>query len=196
MGIELIQVSKRFDDLILFENLNLSFTEGEVNCLMGASGCGKTTLLHMLMGLVKPDSGEVRGMDGKRLAAIFQEDRLIDHFDAVANIKLVCGKQLSEQSIRRELALVGIEDTSKAVDKFSGGMRRRVAIVRAILAKSDVLLLDEPFKGLDETLKHQVIDYVKEKTVGKTVILVTHDKEEAQRLQARMSSLTDKGAVF
>ncbi len=193
MAIELIHISKRFDDHVLFEDLNLSFPEGEINCLMGASGSGKTTLLYLLMGLMKPDSGEVGGIGGRKIAAVFQEDRLIEHYDAVRNIKLVCDKKISEQRIEKELRLVGIEDyADKTVNYFSGGMRRRVAIVRAILANSDILLLDEPFKGLDEMLKHQVMDYVKQKTVGKTVILVTHDEDEAERLQANMIFLPDK----
>ncbi len=193
MAIELIHISKRFDDHVLFEDLNLSFIDGEINCLMGASGSGKTTLLQLLMGLVKPDNGELRGISGKKIAAVFQEDRLIEHFDAMRNIKLVCDKQMSEQRIEQELKLVGIEDyAKKTVNHFSGGMRRRVAIVRAILANSDILLLDEPFKGLDELLKNQVMEYVQLRTAGKTVILVTHDQKDAQRLQAPMILLPDK----
>ena len=89
-----------------------------------------------------------------------------------------------------ELKQVGMEeDSKKVVQNYSGGMRRRVAIVRAILAESDILILDEPFKGLDETLKYRVMDYVKEESKGKTVILVTHDITEANYLNARVISL-------
>lgn len=187
MGIELIHISKCFEDKIVFDDLNLSFAEGEMNCLMGASGSGKTTLLNLMMGLIKPNSGEIRGINGKQIAAVFQEDRLIEHFDATRNIKLVCDKQISKQQIRQELEQVGIEEyADKEVKHFSGGMRRRVALVRALLANSDILILDEPFKGLDEALKLQVMDYVADKTLGKTVILVTHDKEEAKRLKAKL----------
>lgn len=187
MAIELVHVSKRFDDLVVFNDLNLSFAEGERHCLMGASGSGKTTLFNLLMGLIRPDSGELRGMGGKRVAAVFQEDRLIEHFDAMQNIRLVCDKHLSEQRIERELEQLGIEEYhKKAVSSFSGGMRRRVAIMRALLSNYEVLLMDEPFKGLDEVLKHQVIDYVRKSTAGKTVIFITHDKGEAERLQAHM----------
>jgi NitT/TauT family transport system ATP-binding protein len=193
MAIELIHISKRFDDHVVFEDLNMAFSEGEIHCLMGASGSGKTTLLQLLMGLMKPDTGEIRGMSGRKIAAVFQEDRLIEHYDAMRNIQLVCDKQISVQRIEKELKQVGIEDyADKTVNNFSGGMRRRVAIVRAVLANSDILLLDEPFKGLDELLKNQVISYVQQKTEGKTVILVTHDKEEAQRLQANMLFLPSK----
>lgn len=187
MAIELIHISKQFNDNIVFDDLNLSFAEGKMSCLMGASGSGKTTLLNLLMGLLLPDSGEIRGIDGKQITAVFQEDRLIEHYDAESNVALVCDKQLPLQRIQQELKQVGIEEyAGKEVRQFSGGMRRRVAIVRAILAKSDVLILDEPFKGLDEALKYRVMDYVLEKTRGKTVIVVTHDKEEAQRLKANL----------
>lgn len=190
MAIELLHISKRFDNRIVFDDLNISFAEGEMNILMGASGSGKTTLLNLLMGLIKLDSGEIKGISGKQIAAVFQEDRLIEHFDATRNIKLVCDKLVSVGRIRQELEQVGIkDDIDKEVRHFSGGMRRRVALVRALLAKSEVVILDEPFKGLDEALKLQVMSYVLEKTVGKTVILVTHEKEEVQNLNAKLITL-------
>ncbi|MDF2484284.1 MAG: hypothetical protein K0R46_452 [Herbinix sp.] len=190
MAIEVIHITKHFGDHMLFDDLNLTFMEGQMNCLMGASGSGKSALVNMLLGLMRPDSGEIKGLSGKRIAAVFQEDRLIEHWDAVKNIKLVCGKSISEQRIEQELKLVGIEDyADKAVKYFSGGMRRRVAIVRALLANSDVLILDEPFKGLDEALKVRVIEYVIDRTKGKTVLLVTHDKEEVSRLSGNLFTL-------
>jgi NitT/TauT family transport system ATP-binding protein len=190
MDIELVHLSKQFNDKLLFANLNIAFLEGQINCLMGASGTGKTTLIHILMGLVKPDSGEVLGLHGRQIATVFQEDRLIEHWDAVRNIRLVCDKTLSTELIKQELIKVGLEDEQdKPVQNYSGGMRRRVAIVRAVLAKSDVLILDEPFKGFDETLKMQMIHYVKKSTKGKTVIVVTHEKEEVQLLGANLITL-------
>jgi NitT/TauT family transport system ATP-binding protein len=190
MEVQLIHLSKRFNEKIIFKDLNITFLEGRMNCLMGASGIGKTTLIYILMGFLKQDSGEVHGIKGRRIAAVFQEDRLIEHWDAVKNVKLVCDKNVSIDQIKQELCKVGIEEAQdQPVNKFSGGMRRRVAIVRAMLANSDLLILDEPFKGLDETLKKRVIDYVKEKSKGKTVIAVTHDKEEVQLLEANLITL-------
>ena len=185
MGIQLLHVTKSFGDQRLFTDLNLTFREGCVSCLMGASGSGKTTLVSMLMGLEKPDSGEIRGVEGKRIAAVFQEDRLIQHWDAVRNVKLACARDMTRQEIEEELKKVGIDEgREKAVRQFSGGMRRRVAIVRALLMESDILILDEPFKGLDEETKKQVMAYVKENTRGKTVLLVTHDRGEAEEFGA------------
>jgi len=190
MDIKLINLAKQFDQKVIFKDLNVTFLEGKMNCLMGASGIGKTTVINILMGLVEPDSGEVRGGQGKRVAAVFQEDRLIEHWNATQNVKLVCDKTISVDIIEQELLKVGLEDhQDKLVKNFSGGMRRRVAIVRAMLAKSDLIILDEPFKGLDETLKNQVIEYVKLRAKGKTVIVVTHDKEEVQLLEANLITL-------
>ncbi|MHB8130703.1 MAG: ATP-binding cassette domain-containing protein [Mobilitalea sp.] len=190
MDIKLIDLSKRFDQKVIFQDLNITFLEGRMNCLMGASGIGKTTVINILMGLVEPDSGKVQGTRGKRVAAVFQEDRLIEHWNATQNIKLVCDKSISEEVIEQEFLIVGLEDNqNKPVRNFSGGMRRRVAIVRAMLAKSDLIILDEPFKGLDEILKNQVIEYVKLKAKGKTVIVVTHEKDEVQLLEANLITL-------
>ena len=142
------------------------------------------------MGLVEPDFGKVQGSRGKRVAAVFQEDRLIEHWNATQNVKLVCDKTISEEVIEQEFFKVGLEDyKNEPVKNFSGGMRRKVAIVRAMLAKSDLIILDEPFKGLDEILKNQVIEYVKLKAKEKTVIVVTHEKEEVQLLEANLITL-------
>lgn len=190
MDIKLTQVSKQFQDKLLFENLNLTFPEGRMTCLMGPSGSGKTTIINCILGLTKPDSGTITGTEGKRIAAVFQEDRLIEHWDAIKNVKLVCDQSVSSGQILDELKAVGLEESlKKPVRDYSGGMRRRVAIVRAMLAVSELIILDEPFQGLDDLLKEQVIDYVRRKTLGKTVILVTHDREEAERLRADLINL-------
>ncbi|MBP1756077.1 MAG: hypothetical protein H6Q59_2475 [Firmicutes bacterium] len=190
MSIQFVQVSKYYGESAVFEDLNLTLLEGQFHGLMGASGSGKTTLANLLMGLVKPDHGEIKGIEGKRIAAVFQEDRLIEHWDAVKNIKLVCNKAVTVQMIEQELRQIGLEEYSgKPVREYSGGMRRRVAIVRALMAENDLLILDEPFKGLDEALKLQVMDYVKQKSIEKTVLLITHDLEEVNYFRANLITL-------
>ena len=190
MDIQLKQISKCFVGKQLFSDLNLTFLEGQMNCLMGPSGSGKTTILNMLMGLTLPEAGIITGLEGRKLSVVFQEDRLIEHWDALRNIRLVCGKEITQDAILRELAAVGIDESiSKPVRDYSGGMKRRVAIVRAMLAQSDLVILDEPFKGLDIERKKVVMDYVRNKTRGKTVILVTHDPEEAKELGAKVVML-------
>lgn len=190
MDIELLHIVKRFDQKQVISDFSAIFREGQVNCLMGASGIGKTTIINILMGLLKQDSGEIHGMEGRRIATVFQEDRLIEHWDAIKNVRLVCDKSVARETIEQEFKKVGLEDyENKPVSKLSGGMRRRVAIVRAMLAQSDLIIMDEPFKGMNEELKSMVIDYVKQKTLGKTVIIVTHDKEEAESFKAKLTTI-------
>jgi NitT/TauT family transport system ATP-binding protein len=187
MNIILSNISKQYDGLPVLNQVSLEFKEGMTTCLMGPSGVGKTTLLQILMGLVKADSGSLTGLKGKKLSAVFQENRLCESIDAIANIKMVCDKKTSIQRIRQELNEVGLTDyENKKTLLLSGGMKRRVAIVRAVLADSEVIFMDEPFKGLDEKLKEQVIQYVKRKTAGKTLIVVTHNKDEIKALSAEL----------
>lgn len=191
MDIQLVNISKQYNGKTILKDLDMTFTEGTISCIMGTSGSGKTTLLSILMGLIKQDGGEVLGMQGVRSSAVFQEDRLIEHWNAEKNVRLVCGKEITEDMIREHLKRVGLEDVKdKPVRAYSGGMRRRVAIVRALLTESSLILLDEPFKGLDEALKEQVIEYIKEQTVGKTVIVVTHDRMDAGLLGAKLHTLS------
>lgn len=196
MDIQLKHISKSFEQKEVLEDYSTSFKEGCINCLMGASGIGKTTLINIIMNLIKPDSGEIHGLEGKRIAAVFQEDRLIEHWTAYKNVRLVCDKSVSPDRIEKELAKVGIEEYhNKPMKQFSGGMRRRVAIVRAMLAKSDILILDEPFRGLDEELKLQVIEYVKNASQGKTVIVVTHEKEDVRLLEANLIMMSKTASI-
>jgi len=149
---------------------------------MGPSGCGKTTLLNILIGFIQKDSGEISDIPAKK-SAVFQEDRLCESFNAVSNVRLVCKKNISNDEIRQNLGEIGLsESLDRPVSELSGGMRRRVAIVRAVLADADIIFMDEPFKGLDDTTKAGVIEYVLCKTRGKTVIIVTHSMDEARAL--------------
>lgn len=185
MPILIKELSKRFNDIVLYQNWNAIVKENGVTCIMGPSGSGKTTLLHIMMGLKKADTGTIEGMEGKKMTCVFQEDRLCEGIDAIQNVLLVCDNTINHLHVEEEFTKVGLTDyENKPASELSGGMKRRVAIVRALLPKSDIVFLDEPFKGLDEKLKKRVINYVKEKVVGKTVILVTHDKDEAEALSA------------
>jgi len=142
------------------------------------------------MGLIKPDAGQIIGLEGIKIASVFQEDRLIEHWDAIQNVKLVCEKSITVEQIEEEFRKVRLDDyKNKPVLYLSGGMRRRVAIIRAILAPSQLLILDEPFKGLDEELKNSVIRFLVEKTKGKTVIVVTHEKDEVEALGGNIVKL-------
>lgn len=170
----------------------VSFTaEIGLTRVTGSSGIGKTTLLRILLGLETADSGEITGLSGKRLAAVFQEDRLLDFMTPVDNIRLPEPK-LERAVILREMAAMGLTGCeNQPVRELSGGMRRRVAILRALLCGADVIALDEPFKGLDEATRARVIDETKRLCRGKTVLLVTHEADEAERMGAKIVGLLD-----
>ncbi len=191
MDIRLIKISKSFGEKQVLKDVTMTFPDQRASCIMGPSGSGKTTLINVLLGLISPDTGKMEGMEDKRLSAVFQEDRLIEHWDAVKNIQLVCNKDVTEAMIHSHLREVGLSDyQGKMVRSFSGGMRRRVAIVRAILSLNNLVIMDEPFKGLDSSLKLQVIQYVKEHTKNKTLIFITHDQEEVALLEAELFTIS------
>lgn len=183
MELKAIGICKSFGDNQVLKDLSYTFESGTVTAIMGASGCGKSTLLSILMGILPADSGEVIPDGNYRKSAVFQENRLCENLTVLSNIRLVTGKKYSPAEIEKELTAIGLDDcTLKPVRELSGGMKRRVALLRALLAEYDILFLDEPFKGLDSETKSTVINYTKEKTKGRTVIMVTHDADECELL--------------
>ncbi len=189
--IHIRNLSKSFGGKKVFDGLNLTIKGGVTTCIMAPSGAGKTTLLRILMGLEDADGGRVAGSEGKRFSAVFQEERLCEYMTASDNIRLVLPPPTGLPVILEGMDRLGLSGSrDQPVSELSGGMRRRVSILRALLAEYDVLFLDEPFKGLDEALKGQVMAYVKEKTAGKTVVFVTHDRAEAAVLADEVVELT------
>ncbi|MBQ8174102.1 MAG: ATP-binding cassette domain-containing protein [Clostridia bacterium] len=177
-------LSKRYGELLVLDGFSAHFAGGKTTCVMGRSGCGKTTLLRLLLGLERADGGKITGVPA-RCSAVFQEDRLCPEFSAIENVRIAAPRRTGEE-IRATLSalLLDGEAQEKPVSELSGGMRRRVAIARALLAEGELLLMDEPFKGLDEATRDAVLAYVKRATAGRTVILVTHDEAEAKALAA------------
>ena len=188
--IRISHLSKSYGDHTVFEDFSAVFQKGQTTCMMAPSGAGKTTLLRILAGLEKVDSGQIEGLEGLRISMVFQEDRLCENLSASANIRLVRGKKpwgrdkKLEAKISKAVGLGGCED--QPVREFSGGMRQRTALLRALYSEWDVLFLDEPFKGLDEETKELVIEYTKKQCFGKTVIFVTHDRSEAGKMGGRL----------
>ncbi len=181
-------LSKSFGEKVIFDNLSLDFECGTVSCIKGPSGRGKTTLLRIIAGLEKPTSGTV-DIKGKTVSVVFQENRLSENFNAVSNVRLVTGKKMKTEEIIKHLKEVGLEEYAlKPVNTFSGGMKRRLSVVRAICFDADLILMDEPFKGLDEKMKTVVMDYVKKHIKGKTLIFVTHDDGEAEYMGGKIFS--------
>lgn len=168
-----------YDGMPVIDRLNLEIGDG-ITCIMGESGLGKTTLLHTIAGLIKPDSGEIEGAP-VRPAVMFQEDRLLPWFSALKNLETVCsdtGRALEM------LCAVELEEASdKLPDELSGGMKRRVALARTLLFDSDMLILDEPFKGLDEALTGRIARLIREVKVP--VIVATHAESDVELLGAK-----------
>lgn len=192
MDIILSNICKYYAGKPALKNLALSLKHGEISCVSGASGCGKTTLLRLLAGLETPDEGDINGMAGRKLAICFQEDRLIKHLSALENCQITLkGKHHAQRAAEALCALNLGEALSKPpVRKFSGGMARRVALARAMLADADTILLDEPFKGLDDDNRARAREFVKTMGAGKTLIIVTHDAEDARALNANLITLS------
>ncbi|TCL57292.1 NitT/TauT family transport system ATP-binding protein [Kineothrix alysoides] len=192
MDIDIINLSKKYGEKEVLRNFSIRISEGAVTSVMAPSGAGKTTLLKILAGLEKADEGSVTGMEGSRIGMVFQEDRLCENLNAIANIRLVCDSRVTVPQIEKELRRVGLEGSERQpVRELSGGMRRRTALVRALLSPYDILILDEPFKGLDEHKKNEVMSYTLKKSMGKTVILVTHDEKEAKFMGGKIIYMND-----
>lgn len=177
-------LQKRFGEKRVLEDFSAVFPAGQVTCVMGPSGCGKTTLLNILLGLEKADGGSVTGIPD-RISAVFQEERLCEDFSAVTNVRMVTGKAVKPEEIEACLRALGLEGSLYSpVRELSGGMKRRVAIARALLAEGELLILDEPFKGLDEGTRAAVVEEMKNHILDRTVIMVTHDPQEAALMGA------------
>ena len=185
---ELKSIYKSFGDKKAVENFSLSINAGEIICLMGESGVGKTTLINIILGLIKPDSGEIIN-PFKKISCVFQEDRLLDGFSALDNLRFVLGDSISEEQLIKECRKLNLslQDINQDVATLSGGQRRRVAILRALLYPHDLLLLDEAFKGIDENNRNTAIEYIKDKS--KTILIITHDAEVCRLFSARKATM-------
>ncbi|HIV29377.1 MAG TPA: ATP-binding cassette domain-containing protein [Candidatus Pullichristensenella excrementipullorum] len=178
-------ICKSFEGRPVLEDVSFDFPEAAVTALRGPSGCGKTTLVNIILGLIEPDAGDVLMPASARTAAVFQEDRLIEHFSAARNVRLTAPASVTDEQIRSALSELGLaQEGEKRVSEFSGGMRRRVAVIRAALFQPQFLLLDEPFKGLDEEMRERTAAFLRRNCAQATTILVTHDETEAALMGA------------
>ena len=189
MELRIDHVSKAYGGQAVLRDVTAAVGSG-VTCLMAPSGAGKTTLLRILLGLERPDSGTVHGLEGRRLAAVFQEDRLLEQQDWRGNLRFVLGSAFDEAAALTLLEELGLSDTGEQpVGEWSGGMKRRLALARALLSPSDVLILDEPFTGLDGDNRLRAAACVLARTAQRPVLLVTHDEADAKALSARIIRL-------
>ena len=167
-------VSVRFDTQVVLKDLSFELEDGHVCGIIGASGIGKSTIINVLAGLIRPTDGRVL-TGGKRIGYIFQDARLFPWLTALENVECVCA---DKDKAKKYLEILLPDSNEKYPDELSGGMKQRVSIARALAYEPDVLLLDEPFKGLDGETKKNVMSYLSDILVGKTAVLVTHDEDE------------------
>ena len=185
MNVQVSKITKRFGGTVAIRDLSIRFPDEGTVAIMGPSGCGKTTLLQMVAGLQRPSQGSVQ-CNATSSAYVFQEPRLLPWRTVADNIRLARSKKSPpSRSVEQWLEAVGLADCAQRYpDELSGGMKQRVAIARALYCDTDLLLMDEPFRGLDEAMRDQIIDLVRRERTppGKLTLLVTHDKKEALAL--------------
>ncbi|MBE5843261.1 MAG: ABC transporter ATP-binding protein [Butyrivibrio sp.] len=182
MTIDLENICKSYGDLKVLDNFNLEIADEHAYVVTGDSGKGKTTLIRILLGLEQPDSGRVHYMGDYKYAylnagVVFQEDRLCEDCTAVQNVVMVNKKnsvKVAEEELKK---LLPADCIHKPVRELSGGMKRRVAIVRACAIPSDMLILDEPFTGLDQENREKAIEYIRQKQGSNPLLITAHDAE-------------------
>lgn len=207
-SVKLVNITKSFDEKIVLENINIDIKDGELVSLLGVSGCGKSTTLQLIAGLINPDSGDIIFNDksvlniptGKREAVIvFQDYLLFPHMSVYENIEFGLkmkniNKKTRKDKVNELIKLVKLNGyENKYPSELSGGQKQRVAIARTLAINPKVLLLDEPFSNLDINLRNEMREFVLnlQKKLYITTILVTHDKEEALIMSDKIAVMVD-----
>ena len=176
---KIIGLNKRFNDNLLFDNFSCEIADSKINYLLGASGSGKTTLLRIISGLDRDFSGSIEPTQNK-ISYVFQEPRLLPSLSALENVKIV--RENSEKLSIELLSLLELKDAlNKKPDELSGGMKMRVNLARSLNYDADLYLMDEPFSALDEETKDRIIPKVFEILKDKTIVIVSHNIEEANK---------------
>ncbi len=184
--IELRSVSLSYGEKSVLSDFSLTLPETGILCLSGPSGCGKTTLTRVLAFLETPDTGEVAGLAPGETAVLFQEDRLLPWLSAADNLKAAC----PGADALAWLSAVGLADEANTKPAaLSGGMRRRAALARALAYESRLLILDEPFNGVDEAAKRSLYPLIRQAAADKPVLLITHHQPEIDALADRIVRL-------
>ncbi len=176
--IKLSDISIRFGEKQVLTNFSTQLPDRGVVLLSGESGIGKTTLLRILCGLTQPDSGTITGLETRKVSVVFQEPRLIEHLTALENVSLVSDRKtavrlLTDLNLEKEM--------NQRAAKLSGGQKQRVSLARAFSFSDDVVLLDEPFSGLDDQNKLRAARLIR---TAQLALVVTHDATDAELLSA------------
>lgn len=181
--IKIENISKAFGGEPVLSSISAVIPDSGIFAICGSSGSGKTTLLRIMIGLEQPDSGTISGLEGKKTAVVFQNDRLLPWMSALDNVAAVCSKEKAAEMLKK----VELQDAmDKKPAELSGGMCRRVALARALAYNAQILMLDEPFKGLDSGLRGRMVKLVQDFALTRPVILITHDPWEASLAETRL----------
>lgn len=193
--IEFKNITKSYNDNVIFNNATFSIPLGKITCVLGASGSGKTTLLNVLAG-TQNYQGRIENLP-KTFGYVFQEHRLIPRMTVKENLTFFTGFD-SEQKIQKSLEKVGLlGKENRYINTLSGGEKQRVSIARALLKNANLILLDEPFNSLDISLKIECSKFLKNAVYqsGKTAVMVTHDVSEALYLASKILVIKDKKVI-
>ncbi len=184
--IELKNVSKKYNNLEILKNFNMKLDGNQITCLFGPSGVGKTTIANIIAHIIPIDQGIITGTEKSLFSYVFQEPRLLDWYSAYDNIDFVLrdvyDKETRDKITKNYIDMVDLTEFSGyKTSNLSGGMAQRVSLARAFAYPSDILIMDEPFKGLDIKLKHEMIEAFQKlwDKSKRTVLFITHDIDEA-----------------
>lgn len=186
-------ITKSFDTLKVLDQISFTVKEKEIVAIVGPSGCGKSTLLKMIAGLQDSDEGMITGAD-QQISYIFQEDRLLPWRTVWENINLAGDKE-NKQEIQKLIDEVGLNGFEKYYPgQLSGGMKKRCGIARAFYHKNNLLLMDEPFSGLDYGLRHEMLALLRSVWMQRqqSILFITHDPEEALAVADRILIFTGR----
>ncbi len=192
--IELKNVSFSFGNEQIISDLSVNFETEKTYCIMGPSGIGKTTLMKIIAGLVKPVTGSVEGTEKMKKSFIFQEDRLLPWLSVYDNLKFVADSDEQITKALQETDLYLSKD--KKVSELSGGMARRTSIARAAAFDGDIFFIDEPMYGLDVKTSEGILELIKNTVRNKTAFIITHSPEEAYFLADEIIFIKNKPVSF